>query len=46
MKIKFSSLFLDLLPFVIVGSIAMGGWTGYISHCQHMSLVRSLNSSK
>ena len=39
-------LYVHLAPFAIAISVAMGAWVGYVSHSQHMSLVRHINSSK
>jgi len=46
MKIKFSSEFLFILPFVIVVSALMGAWVVYTGHSQQMSYARHINSSK
>ena len=35
-----------LAVFATLLCIAFGAWGGYISHSQHMSLVRSLNAER
>jgi hypothetical protein len=37
---------ITMIAFGIIISSAMGAWVGYVSHCQHMSLVKSINSTR
>ena len=46
-EVDFStSDYVYLAVFATVLCIAFGAWGGYISHSQHMSLVRSLNAER